>query len=76
MRSDMKRLSLGALFVLLPLCAFAQTADKTTLRNYAAKALPRCPGSVITLNQLPQTGPAGFVPYELTQTSTDTTCGR
>ena len=76
MRSDMKRLSLGVLLALLPFSAFAQRADLATLRAYAEKAMPRCPGSVITLDPLPTTGPAGFIPYNLTQTSTDKTCGR
>jgi protein-disulfide isomerase len=76
MRSDMKRLSLGILVALFPLCAFAQRADLNTLRAYAAKAMPRCSGSVITLDLLPNTGPAGFIAYKLTQTSTDKTCGR
>jgi protein-disulfide isomerase len=72
----MRRLSLGLLFALLPLSAFAQRADITALRAYAEKAMPRCPGSVITLDPLPTSGPAGFIPYNLTQTSTDKTCGR
>jgi len=76
MRSDMKRLSLGLLFALLPFSAFAQRADIATLKAYAEKAMPRCPGSVITLDALPTAGPAGFIPYNLTQTSTDKTCGR
>ena len=76
MRSDMKRLSLCLLFALFPLCAFAQRADIGTLRAYAERALPRCPGSIITLDPLPNAGPAGFIPYNLTQTSTDGACGR
>src|SRR5438132_9900988 len=72
----MKRILLATLVALSPLCLSAQPADINTLRNYAAKAMPRCPGSVITLEQFNRTGPAGFVPYSLTQTSTDTTCGR
>jgi protein-disulfide isomerase len=72
----MKRILLATLVALSPLCAFAQPADLNTLRAYAAKAMPRCAGSVITLDQLPKNGPAGFVPYNLTQTSTDSTCGK
>src|SRR5262249_4071707 len=75
MRSNMKRLSLGFFLALFPLFAFAQRADLTTLRAYAAKAMPRCAGTVITLDQLPNAGPAGFVPYKLTHTSTDKSCG-
>ena len=72
----MKRLSLGIVVALLPLCAAAQRADINALRAYAAKAMPRCAGSVITVDPLPTTGPAGFAPYKLTQTSTDKSCGR
>ena len=71
----MKRTLLATIVALLPLCAFAQRADMATLRIYATKAMPRCPGSVITLDQLPSSGPAGFIPYDLTQTSTDKYCG-
>lgn len=72
----MKRLLLATTVALLPLCAAAQPADMNTLRAYAVKAMPRCPGSVITLEPLPNAGPSGFIPYGLTQTSTDQTCGR
>jgi protein-disulfide isomerase len=72
----MKRLLIATTVALLPLCATAQPADLATLRAYAAKAMPRCPGSVITLEPLPNAGPSGFIPYGLTHTSSDTTCGR
>ena len=72
----MKRLLLATLVALLPFSAFAQRADIAALRAYAEKAMPRCAGSVITLDQLPSAGPAGFIPFNLTQTSTDKTCGR
>ncbi len=72
----MRRIILATLVALLPLCASAQTPDVAALRAYAAKAMPRCAGSVITLDQFNRTGPAGFVAYGLTQTSTDQTCGR
>ena len=71
----MKR-SLLALVALTALSASAQNADLNTLKAYAAKAMPRCAGSVITLEQMASQGPAGFIPYGLTQTSTDQTCGR
>src|SRR5262245_45667029 len=76
MRSNMKRLSIAVLLTLATLSAFAQRADLATLRNYAIKAMPRCPGSVISLEQMAKTGPAGFIAYSLTQTSTDDTCGK
>jgi protein-disulfide isomerase len=72
----MKRILFTTFVILVPLCASAQPADINTLRAYAIKAMPRCAGSVITLDQLPAAGPAGFIPYNLTQTSTDQTCGR
>ncbi len=71
----MKKILLATLVALSPLCAAAQRADLGTLRAYAAKAMPRCPGGVVTLDQLPNSGPAGFIPYDLTQTSTDKYCG-
>lgn len=71
----MKR-TLLALLALTAFSASAQTPDLSTLKAYAAKALPLCSGSVITLEQMSQRGPAGFIPYGLTQTSTDETCGR
>ena len=67
----MKRLLLATLVALLPFSAFAQRADIAALRAYAEKAMPRCAGSVITLDQLPSAGPAGFIPFNLTQTSTE-----
>lgn len=76
MRSDMKRLIIPALLALAALSASAQNADTAALKVYAAKAMPRCAGSVITLEPMSARGPAGFIPYGLTQTSTDQTCGR
>ena len=79
MRNDfgmMKRILLTTILALAPLSAFAVPADLNTLRSYAVKALPRCASSVITLEQLPKAGPAGFIAYNLTQTSSDQTCGR
>jgi len=64
-------LALGAAAVALS----AHAADLTTLTNYAKRALPKCADSVVKLELLPQQGPLGFQPYELTQKSSDTTCG-
>jgi Thioredoxin len=75
MRSDMKR-TLLALAASTALSASAQTADTTALRAYATKAMPRCPGALITLEPVRGGGgPAGFIPYTLTQRSSDETCG-
>ncbi|MEO6260867.1 MAG: thioredoxin domain-containing protein, partial [Thermoanaerobaculia bacterium] len=58
------------------LSASAQYPEIATLKAYAARALPRCAGSVITVEQLNNVGPANFVSYGATQTSTDPTCGK
>jgi protein-disulfide isomerase len=73
----MKKLLIATTVALsVPLCASAQSSDLNALRAYAAKAMPRCPGSKVTLEPLPNAGPAGFIPYGLTHTSSDSTCGR
>src|SRR5579872_548925 len=46
------------------------------LQTYVAKALARCPDAKLVLEPLNQPGPAGFVPFEVTQTSSDPQCGR
>lgn len=72
----MKRLLLATALASLPFSALAQYPEITTLKAYAARAMPRCAGSVITVEQLTRVGPANFVSYGATQTSTDTTCGK
>ena len=72
----MKRLLLATAVACLPFTASAQYPEITTLKAYAARALPRCAGSVITFEQLNRVGPANFVIYGATQTSTDPTCGK
>src|SRR5947209_19724079 len=84
MRSDSPRLGnqttmktlLPALLVFVSLPLAAQYSQDIALRDYAIKALPQCMGQTVTLEPFNRTGPAGFVPYALTQTSTDKTCGR
>lgn len=70
----MKR-ALLAVTVLLSLSADAQRVDATaTLKNFAARVLPRCPGGAITLEPIPG-GPAGFTTYGVTLRSSDKYCG-
>lgn len=45
------------------------------LREYAGKVLPRCPGGVLTLEQVQGAGPANFTTYVATVRSTDKYCG-
>ncbi len=72
----MKRLLLATAATCASLSASAQYPEIATLKAYAARALPRCAGSVITVEQLNRVGPANFVTYGATQTSTDPTCGK
>ncbi|MCU1349359.1 MAG: oxidoreductase [Acidobacteria bacterium] len=55
--------------------ASAAPADQASLVAYAKRALPKCTDSAVKLNMVPVQGPAGFQPYELTQTSSDPSCG-
>ena len=72
----MKRLLFATAVACLTISASAQYPEITTLRAYVARAMPRCSGSVITVEQLNRVGPANFVSYGATQTSTDPTCGK
>jgi protein-disulfide isomerase len=66
-------LALAALFV----CASASAApfvDVAALRNYAKRALAKCPDAVLTLEALPQTGPLNFSLYDVTLKSSDENC--
>jgi len=59
----------------LPLSAAPLTVG-AALRTYVTKALAKCPDSKIELTPIDRPGPAGFVPFNVTQTSSDTACGR
>lgn len=72
----MKRLLLATLVAGFSLTASAQLTELNALKAYAAKAMPRCSGSVITVEPLNRVGPANFLAYGATQTSTDPTCGK
>jgi protein-disulfide isomerase len=65
----------------LPFAAQAQrlpaaSGDQTaTLRDYAMKVLPRCPGGVTTLEPVQGGGPVNFTAYVATVRSDDKYCG-
>ena len=70
----MKR-ALLALSLLVCTAAHAQRLDPTaTLKDYAARVLPRCPGGVITLEPV-DGGPANFTTYVVQVRSSDQYCG-
>ncbi len=71
----MKKTVLAALLTLASVPLTAAPANVDALRNYLVKAMPRCPDSKITLEAISHPGPNGFIPFTVTQTSSDTTCG-
>ena len=71
----MKKIALSLVLALTSVPLLAAPADVNALRNYLVKAMPKCPDSKITVEPISHVGPAGFVPYAATQTSSDTTCG-
>ena len=71
----MKRLLLALGALSLAANVHAATADSVTLRNYAIKALQRCPDAVVTLEPVAQAGPTNFRLYTLEMTSSDSACG-
>jgi protein-disulfide isomerase len=71
----MKRVLLAIGLTAVAITASAATADIQSLTSYAKRALTKCPDTVVKLNPVMQQGPAGFLIYELTQTSSDPNCG-
>jgi protein-disulfide isomerase len=71
----MKKIVLAALLALASVPLTAAPANVDALRGYLAKALPKCPDSKITVEPISHAGPTGFIPFTVTQTSSDTTCG-
>lgn len=70
----MKR-ALIAVTLLLCSAASAQSLDpNANLKAWTAKLMPRCPGGVLTLEQMPAAGPKNFVPYVATLRSNDQYC--
>jgi protein-disulfide isomerase len=72
----MKKAFLAITLALLPLCASAAGVDVAAIRNYTLKALEECPDPKLELKPILNGGPAGFVMYEATLTSSDKDCGR
>jgi len=71
----MKKITLAALFFLAAV-PFAAASNLDALRTYVTKALAKCPDAKIAIEPIEQPGPFGFLPFTVTQTSSDTTCGR
>ncbi len=71
----MKKIVFAALSISVSLPLFA-ASSADALRTYVAKALARCPDSKTTIVPIERIGPSGFVAYAVTQTSSDTSCGR
>jgi protein-disulfide isomerase len=71
----MKR-ALLAFTLLTAVAAQAQSRDPyATLKNYAAKVLPRCPGGTLTIEPVNTAGPKNFNAYVATLRSSDQYCG-
>src|SRR5438552_8591643 len=71
-----KRTVLAALFAFAISPLHAAAPSLGALQAYAAKALAKCPDEKLDLRPINEPGPAGFIVFELTATSRDTTCGR
>src|SRR5207248_1909325 len=46
------------------------------LKAYAIQSLARCPDQKVTVERVDKDGPLGFIAHLVTQTSSDSTCGR
>src|ERR1043165_8665519 len=57
-------------------CLSAAPADTAEVKDDAGPAVPQCADQKVTLEAVDKAGPIGFLPYILTQTSSDSTCGR
>ena len=71
-----KKTVLAALLTLAVSPLHAAAPNLQMLQAYAAKALSKCPDGKIDLRPINEAGPSGFIVFELTATSSDTTCGR
>lgn len=67
-------------FLLMTLLAATASAapqvDAAAIKAYATRALPRCADQTIALDRVDTPAPTGFVEFALTQTSSDSTCGK
>lgn len=50
-------------------------ADQPDLVKWVERALPRCPGSAVSLEKIDRQGPSNFVVYRAKQSSTEEGCG-
>ena len=71
----MKKTTLALLVAFATVPLTAAPADVNALQKYLVKAMPKCPDSKIEIEAISHAGPAGFIPFSATQTSSDTTCG-
>src|SRR5437867_12284776 len=62
-------------FASIPLSAAPPNLG-AALRTYVTRALAKCPDSKLEMSPINRPGPAGFVPFTVTLTSIDTSCGR
>lgn len=65
-----------ALLIAASVPTSAAPANLAAIQAYTEKALAQCSDSKVTIEPINQPGPAGFIPFRVTQTSNDTTCGR
>lgn len=71
-----KLLFAAAMAAFVPTLAFSAPADIATLKAYAVQSLARCPDQKVTIERVDRESPLGFISYVVTQTSSDSTCGR
>ena len=72
----MRNLLVAAIAAFLAIPLSAAPADAGAIKDYAVRALAKCPDQKVTVERVDKDGPIGFIPYVVTQTSSDSTCGR
>lgn len=72
----MRKLLVAAIAAFLPISLSAAPAEIGALKDYAVRSLAKCPEQKVTIERVDKAGPIGFIPYLITQTSSDSTCGR
>ena len=74
----MKRALTATVLALIPFCVLAQRAPTLNgaLTNFASRSLAKCPEAKITIEPVGREGPSGFVLYQLSQESSDSSCQR
>ncbi|HET7433751.1 MAG TPA: thioredoxin domain-containing protein, partial [Thermoanaerobaculia bacterium] len=71
----MKRSLLALVTLLAATSLSAQALDQAALRKYVERTLPRCPAATLSLDHVPETGPANFDIWAATLRSSDQYCG-